>query len=69
VNRTYLVLAFSAILLVATCVKARAADHEINCPMVRAQVKEHGKFKAYAWALANGYSPREISRIRKLCNV
>lgn len=41
----------------------------VDCSEVRAKVKEHGKVKAYAWALAAGYSPAEITRIRKQCNV
>lgn len=40
-----------------------------DCEMVRAQVAQHGKIAAYAWALANGYTPREISRIRKACGI
>jgi hypothetical protein len=40
-----------------------------DCQYIRAQVKEHGKIKAIAWALANGYSPSEIARIRKVCGV
>lgn len=40
-----------------------------DCEMVRAQVQQHGKIKAMVWALANGLSPKEISRIRKQCGV
>jgi hypothetical protein len=28
-----------------------------DCTMVRSLVAQHGKIAAYAWALANGYSP------------
>lgn len=45
------------------------AHPHVDCDMIRSQVKEHGKIKAYAWALANGYSPKEITRIRKACGV
>lgn len=41
----------------------------INCAEVRAKVAEHGKVRAYAWALANGYSLKDIARIRKQCGV
>lgn len=45
------------------------AHQSPDCAYIRAQVKEHGKLKAYAWALANGYTPSEIARIRKQCGV
>lgn len=41
----------------------------VDCEMVRAKVKEIGRLEAYALAIANGYSPKEISRIRKMCGV
>lgn len=41
----------------------------IDCAMVRAKVAEHGKLAVYAWALAHGYTPREITRIRRKCGV
>ena len=51
-------------------IAAAALAHDIpDCAMVRAKVKEHGKIAAYAWALANGYSPKDIARIRKACGV
>ncbi len=40
-----------------------------DCPSIRSLVAEHGKIAAYAWALANGYSPKEITRIRKVCGI
>lgn len=55
-----------AILLLLT-LQARA-EH-IDCAHIKSQVQQHGKFKAIAWALANGYSPQEISRIRKQCGI
>jgi hypothetical protein len=45
------------------------AHQSPDCTYIRAQVKQHGKIKAIAWALANGYSPSEIARIRKVCGV
>jgi hypothetical protein len=42
---------------------------KVDCELIRARVAEHGKIKAYTWALANGYSLREISRIRKMCGI
>lgn len=45
------------------------ANQTPDCSYIKEQVKEHGKIKAYAWALASGYTPRDIARIRKLCNV
>jgi hypothetical protein len=45
------------------------AHQSPDCAYIRAQVKEHGKIKAIAWALSQGYSPSEIARIRKQCGV
>lgn len=55
-------------LFVVIAAAAFASDNP-DCRMVRAKVREHGKVAAYAWALANGYSPKDIARIRKQCNV
>ena len=41
----------------------------VDCAEVRAKVKEYGKFVALSWALAQGYSPKEIARVRKKCGV
>jgi hypothetical protein len=41
----------------------------VDCDQVKAMVSQHGKIAAYTWALANGYSPKEISRIRKVCGI
>lgn len=69
-SRIPIVLVFAAILLVATCVKARAADIQpVDCEIIRAKVAEHGKAAAIAWALAQGYAWRDIQRIRKTCGV
>lgn len=71
--RDWIIPALVAIALVATCTRARADPPRlpvgITCPDVRAKVAEHGKVYAYAWAMANGYSPKEISQIRKICGV
>lgn len=45
------------------------ANDTPDCNMIRAKVKEHGKIAVYAWAISQGYSPKEISRIRKQCGV
>lgn len=55
-------------ILIATILSFSLAQ-PVDCAEVRAKVKEHGKVKAYAWALAAGYSPAEIARIRKQCGV
>lgn len=41
----------------------------VDCDQVKAMVTQHGKISAYAWALSHGYSPKEISRIRKVCGI
>ena len=56
-----------AILLLLT-LQARA-DQSVDCAQVKAMVSHHGKVAAYAWALANGYTVKEISRIRKQCGI
>lgn len=66
-GRGYLVLIFAAVLLLATCWKARAADLPpgIDCATVRQYVAEHGKAKALAWAISQGYSWQQIAAARK----
>lgn len=46
-----------------------ALAQPVDCEMIRAHVAQYGKIRSYAWALANGYSPKEITRIRKQCGV
>ena len=53
-----------AILLLLTLQPA-----SVDCEAVRARVKELGKVRAYAMALAHGLTPSEISRIRKMCGI
>lgn len=65
----YISVAFGGVLaLLFLCSVAFAHPH-VDCEMVRDQVRTHGKIKAYAWAISQGYSPKEISRIRKACGV
>ncbi len=40
-----------------------------ECAQIKAMVAQHGKIAAYTWALAHGYSPNQISRIRKVCGI
>ena len=49
-----------------SCAFARPAH---DCGYVRQQVWEHGVIDACAWAIASGYSPKEIATIRKQCAV
>lgn len=65
-GRGWLVVVLSALVLVAVCARARAADVPvIDCVLVRAMVAEHGKARALAWAIENGYRWREIRAARK----
>lgn len=59
----------SLIALFVVIAAAAFADETPGCAMIRSKVKEHGKIVSYAWALANGYRPTEIARIRKACRV
>ena len=64
--RGYLVPLLAALALVACGIKARAADlPQIDCALVRAYVAEHGKAKALAWALEQGYSWKQIRAAAK----
>lgn len=54
-----------AILLLLTL----QAEQPVDCETIRSYVALHGKIKSYAWALSQGYSPKEISRIRKQCGI
>lgn len=53
---------------------AHAADapklpQGVTCSDVRERVAEHGRAAAIAWALASGYSWRQIREARKICGV
>lgn len=45
------------------------ASEAYACAFIREKVKEHGRIAAYAWAISQGYSPKDIARIRKICGV
>ena len=47
------------------CGVALAADQPIDCNLVRQYVAQHGKAKALAWAVREGYNWREIQMARK----
>jgi len=48
---------------------ARAAEVKlppgITCEMIRQAVTTHGRILAYTWALANGYTPKEIREAKR----
>lgn len=56
-------------LLIALTLSVTEPQPKIDCELIRARVAEYGKIRAYGWALANGYSLKEISRIRKMCGL
>jgi hypothetical protein len=41
----------------------------VTCEAVRERVAEHGRAAAIAWALASGYSWRQIRDARKICGI
>ena len=63
-----IVAAFAAATFLLLCAVA-FAEGQPDCAVIRAKIAEHGKLAVYAWALANGYSPKEIARVRKVCGV
>lgn len=68
--RGLIVLLFAVAVLLTVCVRARADDKPpLDCATVRAYVQQHGIVVAYARALAAGYSPAEIRKVRKRCGV
>ena len=68
--RGLIVLLFAVAILLTVCVRARADDRpQLDCTTVRAYVAQHGIVVTYARALAAGYSPAEIRKVRKRCNV
>ena len=69
-SRGLIVLVFGVAILLAVCVRARADDRPpLDCQIVRAYVAQHGIVVAYARALAAGYSPAEIRKVRRRCQV
>ena len=68
--RGLIVLLFAVVILLTVCVRARADDRpHLDCQTVRAYVAQHGIVVAYARALAAGYSPAEIRKVRRRCQV
>ena len=68
--RGLIVLLFAVAILLTVCIRARADDRpQLDCQTVRTYVAQHGIVVAYARALAAGYSPAEIRKVRKRCNV
>jgi len=68
--RGLIVLLFAVAVLLTVCVRARADDRpKLDCQTVRAYVAQHGIVVAYARALAAGYSPAEIRKVRRRCQV
>lgn len=64
--RGLVVVVLSALVLVTVCARARAADAPvIDCVLIRTMVAEHGKAKALAWAIEQGYGWRDIRAARK----
>ncbi len=69
-SRGLVVLIFATAILLTVCVRARADDRpQPDCQTVRAYVAQHGIVVAYARALAAGYSPAEIRKVRRRCQV
>lgn len=65
-SRAFIIPLAAAAVLIATCTRSRAADlPNIDCAVIRSYVAEHGKAKALAWALQNGYSWKDIQQARK----
>ena len=56
-------------MLILAVMLSLTVGQPVDCAEVRAKVKEHGKVVAYAWALAQGLSPKDIARIRRQCGV
>lgn len=68
--RGYIVPLLAALVLIAVGVRARAADAlppvpVIDCALVRYKVAEHGKARALAWAIENGFSFSQIREARR----
>jgi len=64
--RGLLVPLLAGLILIAIGCHARAADKpQIDCALVRQYVAEHGKARALAWAIENGYSWAQIREARR----
>ena len=56
----------AGLILIAIGYHARAADKpQIDCALVRQYVAEHGKARALAWALENGFTWAQIREARR----
>jgi hypothetical protein len=68
--KTFLWAGIIAVAILLTAVGIVGAEEApragVDCAQIRAKVAYHGKIVAYAWALSNGYSSKEIARIRKM---
>ena len=64
-RRGMIVFVFAIIVLLAVCIRARAADLPVTCEQIRALVAEHGKARALAYAIEHGYSLSMINEARK----
>ncbi len=65
-RRAWIIPVLSALILIAIGCHARATDKpQIDCALVRQYVAEHGKARALAWALENGFSWAQIREARR----
>lgn len=58
-------VAAAIVLAAAGAVGAAELPPGIDCVMVRRLVADHGKLKALAWAIRQGYSREQINEARK----
>ena len=64
-HRGWIVPIGAALILLGLGVHARADGMPVNCALVRQYVEEHGKARALAWALEQGYSWAQIREARR----
>lgn len=58
-------LTLLALILLATCIRARADEARLDCAAIRYYVAVHGRVAALAWAIRNGYSLRDVAEAKK----
>lgn len=58
-------IAAAILLTAAGAVGAAELPPGVDCPLVRRLVAEHGKARALAWAIRQGYSWEQIKEARK----
>jgi hypothetical protein len=65
--RGWIIPIAAVLILLMVGVRARAADLPpgVDCQMIRAYVAEHGKARALAWAIEQGYGWRQIQAGRR----